>query len=76
MPIRDIFMAIAVPCLWGFGFVIAKAGMEELPPLLINGLRWSLAGIILIWWVPIPKKLFKGYDIKGDSIQPNKFKGI
>ena len=23
-----------------------------------------------------PKKLFKGYDIKGDSIQPNKFKGI
>lgn len=59
MPIRDIFMAIAVPCLWGFGFVIAKAGMEELPPLLINGLRWSLAGIILIWWVPIPKKLFK-----------------
>ena len=23
-----------------------------------------------------PKKLFKGYDIKGDSILPNKFKGI
>ena len=23
-----------------------------------------------------PKKLFKGYDIKGDSISPNKFKGI
>ena len=23
-----------------------------------------------------PKKLFKGYEIKGDSISPNKFKGI
>ena len=39
MPIRDFFIAISVPCLWGFGLVISKPGMEELPPLLINGYK-------------------------------------
>lgn len=55
MPIRDLLLAITVPCLWGFGFVITKPGMEQFPPMLINGLRWSLTGIVLIWWFPIPK---------------------
>ena len=59
MPIKDIIIAISIPCLWGFGFVIAKPGMEQLPPLLINGLRWWLAGLILVWWFPVPRNLFK-----------------
>ena len=59
MPIRDFFIAISVPCLWGFGLVISKPGMEELPPLLINGLRWILTGLVLVWWFPIPKKFLK-----------------
>ena len=59
MPIKDFFLAISVPCLWGFGIVIAKPGMEQIPPLLINGLRWTLAGLVLVWWFPIPKKLLK-----------------
>ena len=44
MPIRDIFLALLVPCLWGFGFVISKSAMDQLPPILLNGLRWSLTG--------------------------------
>ena len=59
MPIRDILLSLSVPLLWGIGFTITKAGMEELPPMLINGLRWSLTGLILVWWFPIPKKYFK-----------------
>ena len=59
MPIRDLILAISVPCLWGFGFIISKPGMEQFPPMLLNGLRWSLTGLILVWWFPIPKKLFK-----------------
>ena len=59
MPIRDVLLAVSVPCVWGFGFVIAKPGMEQFPPLLINGLRWTLTGLILVWWYPIPKKLIK-----------------
>jgi Permeases of the drug/metabolite transporter (DMT) superfamily len=59
MPLRDIILSLSVPLLWGIGFTITKAGMNELPPMLINGLRWSLTGLILVWWFPIPKKYFK-----------------
>jgi len=59
MPIRDLLIAISVPCLWGIGFVITKPGMEQFPPMLINGLRWTLTGLILVWWFPIPKKFLK-----------------
>ena len=47
MPIRDIFLAILVPIIFGFGFVIAKPAMDQLPPILLNGIRWSLSGIIM-----------------------------
>ena len=59
MPIRDIFLALLVPIIFGFGFVIAKPAMDQLPPILLNGLRWSLTGIIMCWFFPFPKKLFK-----------------
>ena len=59
MPFRDIILAISVPVLWGIGFVFTKPGMEQFPPMLINGLRWSLSGIILVWWFPIPKQHLK-----------------
>ena len=59
MPIRDIFLAILVPIIFGFGFVIAKPAMDQLPPILLNGLRWSLTGVIMCWFFPFPKKLFK-----------------
>tara|TARA_B100001123_G_C15338220_1_gene1033704 strand:+ start:5293 stop:6162 length:870 start_codon:yes stop_codon:yes gene_type:complete len=55
MSIRDTFLAISVPLLWGIGFVITKPGMEYFPPMLINGLRWSITGLVLVWWFPIPK---------------------
>ena len=72
MPIKDILLAILVPCLWGFGFVIAKPAMDYLPPILLNGLRWSLTGILLFWFVPFPKHLFKNIliiSILGCTIQ-------
>ena len=59
MPIKDFFLAISVPCLWGFGLVISKPGMEQLPPLLINGLRWLIAGLVLVWWFPFPKQFIR-----------------
>tara|TARA_Y100000590_G_scaffold25802_1_gene29168 strand:+ start:2064 stop:2924 length:861 start_codon:yes stop_codon:yes gene_type:complete len=59
MPLRDFFLAISVPFLWGIGFVVTKPGMEQFPPMLINGLRWGLSGIILIWLFPIPKQYLK-----------------
>tara|TARA_B100000686_G_C16727301_1_gene938543 strand:+ start:151 stop:1014 length:864 start_codon:yes stop_codon:yes gene_type:complete len=59
MLLRDLFLTVSVPVLWGVGYVLTKQGMEQFPPMLITGLRWSLTGMILVWWFPIPKKYFK-----------------
>jgi len=56
---RDILIAVSVPILLGFGFVIAKPAMQDFPPFLLMGLRITIAALILIWWFPIPKGLFK-----------------
>ena len=59
MSVRDTFLALLVPIVLGFGFVIAKPAMESFPPLLLNGLRWSLSGLIMFYFFPFPKKFLK-----------------
>lgn len=54
MHLRDILLALSVPLLWSLGFTFAKAGMNELPPLLLMGLRFTLAALVLVWFVPRP----------------------
>jgi len=55
---RDILIAISVPILLGFGFVIAKPAMLNFPPYLLMGMRFTIPALILVWWFPIPKGLF------------------
>ena len=59
MKFRDILLALCAPLLLGFGFAIAKPAMQQFPPFLLMGLRFTVAALILIWWFPIPKKLLK-----------------
>ena len=59
MKFRDILLALCAPLLLGFGFAIAKPAMQQFPPFLLMGLRFTIAASILIWWFPIPKKLLK-----------------
>jgi len=56
---KDLFLAMLVPCVLGFGFVIAKPAMESFPPILLNGLRWSLSGIFMFYFFPFPKNFIK-----------------
>ena len=56
MTIKDTLIASLVPIFLGFGFVIAKPAMEDFPPILLMGLRFTFAASILIWWFPIPKR--------------------
>ena len=58
MSFRDILIAISVPILLGFGFVIAKPAMEHFPPYLLMGIRFTIPALILVWWFPLPKGLF------------------
>ena len=59
MKLRDILLALITPILLGFGFAIAKPAMEQFPPFLLMGLRFTIAALILIWWFPIPKDFLK-----------------
>ena len=59
MSLRDSLIAALVPIFLGFGFVIAKPAMESFPPILLNGLRWSLSGLLMCYFFPFPKKLIK-----------------
>ena len=59
MKFRDILLALCAPLLLGFGFAIAKPAMQQFPPFLLMGLRFTITALILIWWFPIPKGLFK-----------------
>jgi len=59
LKLQDILVALIVPITLGFGFVIAKPAFEYFPPFLLMGLRFTITALILIWWFPIPKGLFK-----------------
>jgi O-acetylserine/cysteine efflux transporter len=58
MKTRDIFIALLVPIILGFGFVIAKPAMQFFPPYLLMGMRFTIPAIILVWWFPLPKGLY------------------
>ena len=51
----ELILAASVPLLWGIGFTFAKAGLNEFPPLFLMGLRFSLASLVLVWFVTIPR---------------------
>ena len=57
MKIYDILIALSVPILLGFGFVIAKPAMQYFPPYLLMGLRFTIPALILVWFFPLPKGL-------------------
>ena len=58
MKTRDIFIALLVPVVLGFGFVIAKPAMQYFPPYLLMGMRFTIPALILVWWFPLPKGIY------------------
>ena len=50
----ELLLTASVPLVWGIGFTLAKAGMNEFPPLFLMGLRFSLASLVLVWFVTFP----------------------
>ena len=46
----EILMAIAVPLVWGMGFVFAKGAIEHFPPILLMAFRFSPTALVLVWF--------------------------
>lgn len=49
-----MLLGLSVPVIWGAGFVFAKAGLDQFPPILLMALRFTLAAAVLVWFVKPP----------------------
>ena len=54
MKFIHILMAIAVPLIWGAGFVVAKGAINEFPPILLMAFRFLVTSMLLVWFVKPP----------------------
>ena len=59
MKLQDVMLAVMVAVIWGMGFVVAKAAMDHYPPILLMALRFSVTALVLVWFFPPPKGIFK-----------------
>lgn len=57
--LRDSGLAVFVMVIWGYNFVVAKTGLEELPPIFMMGLRFALSAVLLVPFVSMPRGRMK-----------------
>lgn len=55
MSFRDLALALGVVLIWGLNFVFIKWGVEEVPPLLLTGLRYLCAALPMVFFVRRPQ---------------------
>jgi O-acetylserine/cysteine efflux transporter len=63
---RDLLLALLVVVVWGVNFVVIKAGVSELPPLLLGALRFVTAAFpaVLLFRRPdVPLRLLLAYGL-------------
>jgi O-acetylserine/cysteine efflux transporter len=55
MPIAHLLLALLVVAIWGTNFVVMDVGLSYFPPLTFAGLRFALASLPLLLFVPRPR---------------------
>lgn len=56
---RDAAIAVMVMLLWGLNFAIAKEGLDQLPPLTLMALRFTVVALLLVPFVRFPREYLK-----------------
>ncbi|MBL8644806.1 MAG: EamA family transporter [Rhodospirillaceae bacterium] len=54
VPIRHLLLAVLVVAVWGSNFVVIKAGLDHLPPLLFAALRFTFAFLPAVLFIARP----------------------
>lgn len=54
-----IAMAVSVAVIWGMGFIVAKAALDQFSPILLMALRFTCTAICLCFFFRPPVHLFK-----------------
>jgi len=52
---KHIAWAVLVAAIWGVNFVVIRLGLDDFPPILLNALRFAVAGGLFAWFIPRPK---------------------
>ncbi len=54
MPLSHIVLATFIAMIWGFNFVAIRIGLDHFPPLLFTALRFAVASLPFLPFVPTP----------------------
>ena len=57
--VGTVLAAVLVTAIWGFNFVVIAVGLQGVPPLLLAALRFILAAVPAVFFVPFPKTTWK-----------------
>jgi O-acetylserine/cysteine efflux transporter len=60
MPLTHVALALTIALLWGVNFVVMKHVVSEVPPFAVTGLRFLLASLPLVFFVPRPQVTMRG----------------
>ena len=55
LPLRHFLLALAVVAVWGTNFVVIKLALGHLPPLLFAALRFTVALVPAMFFLPRPR---------------------
>ncbi|QID19279.1 EamA family transporter [Nitrogeniibacter mangrovi] len=69
----DILLALVVVLVWGMNFVVIKAGVSEVPPLLLGALRFTAAALPAVFFVRAPRLPLSLYLKYGMTIAVGQF---
>jgi O-acetylserine/cysteine efflux transporter len=50
----DLAIVLFVMLLWGGNFVVAKIGLQYMPPIFFVALRFAVVAALLVFFVPVP----------------------
>jgi O-acetylserine/cysteine efflux transporter len=73
LPLRHFLLALAVVAVWGTNFVIIKLALGSLPPLLFAALRFTLALVPAMFFLPFPKVVWHNIVLYGVLIGVGQF---
>lgn len=70
---RHALLALAVVAVWGTNFVIIRLGLDQFPPFLLAGLRFSLAALPGVFFLPRPAVAWRNLAAYGLAIGAGQF---
>ena len=70
---RDLLVALLIVVVWGANFVVIKAGVGQVPPLLLGALRFLLAAFPAVFFFPRPQLPWRLYLVYGLTISVGQF---